>query len=135
MPKYLRRQHKRLDTHLTLGLVTGRFYFDFNGGRDVEAIRVCWEEHREHVLEDFINEHPGERPWAWWKFDSREPRRQLAGAAWLEECPEWGKELVDGVPRVAPPLDPDNPVEYESQADYLERLGLLTVQERHALAE
>ena len=48
-------------------------------GRNETALRAVWVEHREEILEDFIDENPGRRPWAWWKYDAPEPRLRLGG--------------------------------------------------------
>ncbi len=44
---------------------------------DGDALRPEWEKRRDVLLPQFIKEHPGERPWAWWAFDAP-GRRELA---------------------------------------------------------
>jgi hypothetical protein len=41
--------------------------------------RQIWRAARAEILVDWIAEHPGTRPWAWWRFDATEPRRRLGG--------------------------------------------------------
>ena len=77
---------------------------------DVEA---TWYQNREKIMSMC---EPGERPWAWWQF----------------EAPEQ--------PRVIGHYPPDDPLEpggeiLESEAEALERMGLLTVEERKAIVE
>ena len=44
---------------------------------DGERIRLAWLQHRSTLLQEWIKQHPGTRPWAWWKFDS--PKEPVAG--------------------------------------------------------
>jgi hypothetical protein len=105
--------------------------------------RAAWEELRDEImrlhLEGFGPEdadvllgrdegpQPGSRPWGWWAFDAPERRRVVAG----KEHPIEGKpEYYFGMPNPSRGL-----VEYESQDDYLRRLGLLTPEEEAALLE
>jgi hypothetical protein len=47
----------------------------------VPELRARWFEHREMLLAHFIAANPGHRCAAWWKFESPECRRQVAGAS------------------------------------------------------
>jgi len=38
-----------------------------------------WAKHKKEIMPGWINEHPGTRPWAWWKFDAPEMRKRLSG--------------------------------------------------------
>src|SRR5262245_22068828 len=61
----------------------------FTVGRDeidLELARQAWGELRDRLLPEFIGEHPGRRCWAFWAFESSEPRRIVAG----KENPESG---------------------------------------------
>ncbi len=40
-----------------------------------------WVAHREAFLEEWIVEHAGTRPWAWWKYTATEGRRVIGGAS------------------------------------------------------
>lgn len=95
------------------------------------SARRAWVRNRESVLKEWRECSPGTRPSAWWKFDAPEPRRQLSGAG----RPGW-----EAVPAMVPaygfgvPLDwagflKTDPPEFESQATYLKRHGLLTADE------
>jgi hypothetical protein len=43
------------------------------------SVGVLWAQHGAGVLEAFIENNPGRRPWAWWACDAPEPRRRLSG--------------------------------------------------------
>lgn len=100
---------------------------------------VTWAQTRDALLVDWIAAHPGSRPWAWWQFDAREPRRRLGGigetyAEGLDHgVPVWwmSPSLARGTRFVA--VDPQNPPQFESQASYLERLNLFQPGERERL--
>src|SRR5262249_40062457 len=90
------------------------------------------------VLRDFIRLHPGRRPNLWWRFESSEPRRRLGGIGdalmgngyitgnYTRGIPlMWGNRL----PSRYRPIDPTDPPQFESQAIYLQRLGLLPTAE------
>jgi hypothetical protein len=44
-----------------------------------EALRRLWRAHRAEMLPLWTQDHPGTRPWAWWRIDAPEPRRRLGG--------------------------------------------------------
>jgi hypothetical protein len=46
---------------------------------DSNRTRSLWREHRAELLPEFIAEHPGQRPWAWWRFDAPERSRKRLG--------------------------------------------------------
>src|SRR5262245_17338425 len=43
-------------------------------GSDRESFEDAWEIHRDTILEEFIAEHPGRRPFAWWLLDHAQER-------------------------------------------------------------
>ena len=65
----------------------------------------------------------GTRPAAWWKYDAPEPRRVTRGT-----LPEGSDRDYFGMSRFC-----YGSVEYEEEADYLNRLDLLTDAEREIL--
>jgi hypothetical protein len=91
---------------------------------------ALWAAHRDELLAEWVRDHPGSRPWGWWRWDAREPRGQLGGQArrinWSEE---WWRKEFRGLPGIFVP-DPDHPPTFESEAAYLDRLGLLAAEER-----
>jgi hypothetical protein len=44
-----------------------------------------WREHRDKIMEAWIKERPGTRPWAWWEFDG--PKQDTGSGAWFEPLP------------------------------------------------
>lgn len=108
---------------------------------DQRAMQVAWEKLRDSLLPSFIEKHPGRRPYAWWKFDAPERRRRINGKLHPFDNPKrkaWIKRTINstgypsadfyvlsfGKPAVfCVPAD-WNAV-YETEADYLSRLGLL----------
>ena len=135
--------HEYTDRHI-YELKTGccyRFvdgFFDHKkNDTDFEAMKKCWAEIGKKVLADFIEENPGKRPFAWWKFSAREPRKLISGI----EHPESGfgqgtneREYYYGVPNPISFFCDDRdktqrPV-YETQFEYLKRLNLLTDYEK-----
>jgi hypothetical protein len=115
----------------------------FHGDR--EAIEAAWNELRVPFMRQWIAEHPGSRPWAWWEFDAPE-RRQCVNDVHPFDRPDRWREtdrlccaeiqrrtysLWYGCPALLGPGDFD--CRFESQPDYLDRLGLLTAQERAAI--
>lgn len=78
------------------------------------ALRRTWFKLKRRILAEHASEEPGSRPWAWWKWEAKEPRRRLDG------LPHYCNEFYFGVPQFAFTAE-DCDVEYESQADYLRR--------------
>lgn len=88
--------------------------------RDPSEAKLLWEGVRSRFLEEHIRRVPGTRPWAWWEWDSPEPRRILQGNAdsVLSEAGSWMGAPATGNLVV------------ESQAAYLRRHRLLAPSER-----
>jgi hypothetical protein len=100
-----------------------------------------WLEHRVDLLAEWTDEHPGTRPWAFWYCEAEEPRRVTEHAELLMPVRpgstdwkfHWQQHF--GVPA----FQQCRPREFvgfptvEAQAIYLDRLGLLTDDERAAL--
>lgn len=123
-------------------LITGYDWFRDaygDGGRfDHEAAHRDWNEHREEILEAWLQRDeagrggPGTRPWAWWAFDApRELRRVVEGEVpWLP-IENWPRDTSFGKPtRFA--LDP-SAMRWEAEVIYLTRHGLVMPAERRAL--
>ena len=109
---------------------------------DDEARRRAWFAHREELLQAWTADPPdqdhrgdlgqpllggaGSRPWAWWRYEAPESRRQVGG-----EGTPLDDTLFDfGIPRQWQALDGDDPPRFEDEAAYLERNGLLTDDEQ-----
>ena len=107
----------------------------FRPGRP--SVSQMWAQLGAQITAEHVAEWPGSRPKCWWRYDAPEPRRRLDanpgqpgrpdlvyGRPWSWKFPTiWppGATVTGG----APECDPANPPVYESQAEYLQRLGLL----------
>lgn len=138
MPRVKRRRKRRRETELNQFQV---WYYEEGvpllcqeWSEDAEAVEAGWEEVRDQV----IPLHPFYRPWGWWKFDATEKLRVrqpdetpsplvVAILAKFEgfRCPS----AIERMQR------DDHRLEYETEAEYLIRLDLLTDRERELLAE
>ena len=146
-------------------LETGFVFFAGDGFPDEESCRAGWLQLRGEILARWIKEHPGTRPWAWWNFNSPERRRRIDGGihpfdnterqAMVERLREQnsaraceGKygmpdtqtchdpcSLWFGKPCIIFPATDDHLAAYESEQNYLDRLGLLTDEEREILTK
>ncbi len=126
MPSPRRRTRAHRDGHvhrfLCETLLSGFQWFDL---AFTEAeLRTAWNELGEELLARWIAACPGRRPFAFWKFDTKEPRRLLDG---VEDDGDTAPRLRFGIP-------PGQDEFYESEAAYLKRLGLMKAPERRALA-
>jgi hypothetical protein len=96
-------------------------------GLDPEMLRPLWEQHRDVILTAWAEQFPGRRPWAWWSGGDAPELRQVLQRDPAPTCAirrrAWG----------VVPLHPDIAVTIESQAAYLQRLALLTAEERRRL--
>ncbi len=118
-------------------------YTDFN------AMRIGWDILRAELLPQFIAEHPGHRPFAWWLFDAPE-RRQRTDNVVHPFDDRIRRQHVEGVAKRHPAfretayrlfygrpgclcVRDDFEAEYETEATYLHRLNLLTPAEREEL--
>jgi hypothetical protein len=102
-----------------------------------ERRRQAWEDLRDDLMADWIESNPFTRPDGWWRYEAPERRQCLSGPhphddpAWPNNCPKW---LSRGKPRFCAVVPGDYKAQYETQREYLERLGLLTNHERALLA-
>lgn len=123
--------------------------------RDVEndptalkRMREDWNRYRDELLREWIASRPGSRPFAWWLFDATGRRETIDGSVHPFDrperrklCDEWHAryprvghdrlfyELFYGRPRI---VVGEGMVHYESEREYLARLGLLTRDERES---
>jgi hypothetical protein len=107
-------------------------------------MKVAWADLRHSLLPEFVRQHPGQRPWAWWAFDAPTPGRREriddgvhpfdnpARTLHVASCDgEYLKsvayELSFGLPRVLiPPFDKGIKYDsYEPEWSFLVRHGLL----------
>jgi hypothetical protein len=125
------------------------FDFQFISGYDGIS-----EEVFEQALGVFVEAHPGRRPEWWWKpklrpgptawwsrLHATEPRRQVSGRMvkrWHRSANQTPSSWADRLPNLEwgfwhDEPDPDDPPRYESEAAFLERLGVLLPGERELL--
>ena len=77
MPRVRRKtKHRTLGPGCVWQLATGFDYFDDAWGNDpddetLREIKLVWQQKRDEMLQ---RSSAGRRPWAWWQFDSPEPR-------------------------------------------------------------
>jgi hypothetical protein len=108
--------------------------------------RRLWLASRERLVASQITAHPGTRPFAWWAWDTAEPRRRLGGTG--DACHDvlaytpwfrFGLPVVFVSERLrsvlsadfrGTPVDPQDPPVFESQAAFLDRHGLFAPGER-----
>lgn len=115
-------------------LVQPTFFAD-EGFDSKEAMADCWNKYRQVILSVWIQHYPGTRPLAWWAFDALEPRMRIDAQPHPFTDPhQAGPDLYDltyGRPRFTRTAE-DLAAEYESQANYLDRLKLMDKTERKA---
>lgn len=107
---------------------------------DLAAVKKVWKALGAELLERWIAENPGTRPFAWWLFDAPEPRRRMLTGPkvlWVDSltCPPNARKWWFGVPACTSGGDHEQKIVFESQAAFLERHGLLTEAERKALGK
>ncbi len=155
MPRLNRRTKRRIDGYTQAQieeLLTGFEFIPGTGFDCDEAKRAAWEELREPLLRRWVKDNPGTRPHAWWLYDAPERRRRVDGvqhpfdnrkrkeyvAKWAADYPREAEQnayrLSYGKPNAFCVSD-DFTAEYETEAEFLQRLGLLTGAERQALED
>jgi hypothetical protein len=97
-----------------------------------QARRQLWERCRDEVLALWAEQRPGQRPRMWWEFEAPEPRQRDGGPPHVPLCDKPQHEL--GIP-YGLSIDRANPPQFESQASYLRRHGLLSREESERLTE
>ncbi len=111
--------------HLLNGVDLGAFN-DVHCAFDAALLHTAWNDNRKELLDEWIKEHPGTRPWAWWEFDSPaatdgELRRHTGGSAPIAGSPlHMGHESYYR----------DKTTTFESEFDYLSRHRLLRAVEK-----
>ncbi len=156
--KIVRAKHKKIDIPETWikFLATGEKpenpdleLYIIRGDRD--RLKRLWADQAKNIIQAWITERPGTRPWAWWEFDApvmqnikrrwkgtffmrwlKETRRQVSGqgvTSW-ENYPAWIPRYFLGAPLDWDSIDEDDPPIFESEATYLDRFGLLSKSEK-----
>ncbi len=89
------------------------------------AMAEAWESYRHQIMADWIKKNPCSRPYAFWKFDAPELRKQISGSGDVDY--EGACISSDGLPEYwQVEWDKKDTVTFESEAACLERLDLLT---------
>ncbi len=105
-----------------------------NGGVDaflttLDCHRAAWERIGSEATAEYRKKNPGSRPWGWWVFDAPESRRQIGGTGKSILIEDTHFPAVDfGIPRMQ-----RGPLEFETEAEFLKRHGLLTKTEQKSL--
>lgn len=140
MPRIARRtiaRHEDVDSpRVRFRLIAGHDFQFLDGPAPDYDLSAAWAELRSELMAAWHTGTPipdaydekgtaGERPAAWWTYDAPGRRRVVEGT----EQNTGDDRTFFGVPAIARGL-----VEYESQAEFLDRHDLLTDAERAALA-
>lgn len=119
-------------------------------GKALQRLRDEWEEHQATVLADWVREHPGTRPYAWWRWSAptyrarsnglhrfEDPARLAEAEANFQQYPGYRDRWFEthyGLPNMYSRPD-DWDARYESEHEYLARLQLLLPAEIEALTK
>ena len=127
MPTIRRRTPPRrgtavLDSWLEFGLTYGAFNL-----QSIDELETAWQIHGEQLLNNYVQQRPGQRPWGWWQFEAKHSRREvnapLVRGKGLQESKRGGVVLLtDRKGGLVPWL--------ESEAEYLSRHHLWLPGER-----
>ena len=93
------------------------------------AMKEAWDSYRDQVLNNWIKRNPCSRPYAFWKFDAPELRKQISGSGDVDY--EGACISSDGLPEYwQVEWDKNDLPTFESEAACLQRLGILTPTEK-----
>lgn len=100
---------------------------DPRGDLSEAEIRDAFREFEDIIVADHISRYPGTRPRSWWKWSAPEPRRKI-GTQPLYATPTQSRyydAASDSIQSCRPGDVIGTEDVYESERDYLARLGLL----------
>ena len=98
------------------------FLFKINRERQ----KHLWQENQVRFMAEWVESHPCSRPFGWWKFEAPEPRKMIGGKGTRAgQKRNYGQSFKFGVPQYWLEIDGKSPPMFESQAAFLQRLGLL----------
>jgi|GEM_PF-5075406 len=93
------------------------------------AMKQAWESYRDQIMTDWMKKYPCTRPYAFWKFDAPELRKQISGSGDVDY--EGACISSDGLPEYwQVEWDKNDLPTFESEAACLQRLGILTPTEK-----
>ena len=110
------------------------------GGLD--GYKKAWEKYRAKIMSMLGHGFPpGSRPDAWWMFDSPEPRLQLSGsppisADYTGETTyrfDPSRMMIRGIPSAWETMAAADSAVFETELEYLARLGLLLLGEKEMI--
>ena len=139
MPTTRRRRyqarHEALSEWHIHALLNGQCYGGVFENGDRETMKEAWSHYRGELLPRFTKDHPGCRPWAWWEFESKAPRRLVSGKwpSTIATPASYPEGFSFGIVSLVNDYDHQRPDEWELQREYLERLKLLTAEEKRGL--
>lgn len=121
-------------------LETGMWFFG-GFGTDLATFTEAWELHGETITADWIRDHPGTRPFAWWLLEHKQERPMIrtmpAEHLAAHRAEDDRRGCMFGFLHTSMlMMDPVKGWGYlqEPEPDYLRRHGLLTIDEQRALA-
>ena len=99
------------------------------------SARELWARYGHTFLTDHVRTRPGTRPVGWWAHEAPRLRRRISGQGKLRQgyWPAHSRGILAWWE--ADSLDPDDPLLFESEASYLQRLNLLLQHEEKKLNE
>jgi hypothetical protein len=133
MPRVRRKQRFRfdaIDINLRRDIEHGMPFIGDAGFPAKQDMAGAWEIVRDEVLRQFIQEHPGRRPFAWWLFDHRIERPVVADWADDEFVERRRQESRFGFLNTRIQSGPGMTELQEPEHLYLARHNLLTEDER-----
>lgn len=89
-------------------LIHGGFGLAHDPFENEEEEKKAWVQNRDRLLAEYIKEHPGSRPAAFWKFDCAKDLRVVGESSWPDSKGVWHTKK-----------------EFESGFEFLKRKGLL----------
>lgn len=129
-PQSRNRISVSIDADMMMHLLNGKLNLDFIHNK--KLVRSAWQKSKHAIMSVWVDVLPGCRPYAWWAFDAPEPRRAVKGVAFYDRRADIlpaARRYAFGLPTGTDFKD-DEPVVYESEVDYLDRLELLTEPEK-----
>jgi hypothetical protein len=126
--KLRQRDFESLDRFQMRHLLAGHPLLAWKAFKTIEDFAAAWTFHRDELLPAFIDQHPGQRPFAWWLLDHGLQRPVVA--AWATP------EIAEAHRRILPAAAfgfLHNDCFQQSERDYLAESGLLTAAELDAL--
>jgi hypothetical protein len=88
-----------------------------------------WSQYRVELMKKWAKQNPCTRPYDWFTFEAKQPRRMIDGKGVLADR-YYQQTYRFGIPVFWFEIDDDKSPQFESQAKYLQRLKLLSAEEK-----